>query len=88
MFLRACARRAAATASIATSWSVSQSNERLVSSGELASHNERLVSSDELASHDFTPVAEGGSGRLWVSYKRGVYDVTDWAAQHPGGLAN
>ena len=88
MFLRACARRAAATASIATSWSVSQSNERLVSNDELASHNERLVSSDELASHDFTPVAEGGSGRLWVSYKRGVYDVTDWAAQHPGGLAN
>ncbi|KAH8045040.1 sulfite oxidase [Aureococcus anophagefferens] len=88
MFLRACARRAAATASIATSWSVSQSNERLVSSDELASHDERLVSSDELASHDFTPVAEGGSGRLWVSYKRGVYDVTDWAAQHPGGLAN
>ena len=23
-----------------------------------------------------------------MSYKRGVYDVTDWAAQHPGGLAN
>ncbi|KAH8047231.1 sulfite oxidase [Aureococcus anophagefferens] len=73
---------------VAAIFDTALSNERLVSSDELASHDERLVSSDELASHDFTPVAEGGSGRLWVSYKRGVYDVTDWAAQHPGGLAN
>ena len=49
---------------------------------------ERLISAEELASNDFTPVGEGGSGRLWVSYKSEVFDVTDFAQSHPGGLSN
>ena len=25
--------------------------------------------------------------RVWVSYKSGVYDITEWIALHPGGSA-
>ena len=25
------------------------------------------------------------ASRIWVTYKDGVYDVTDWADLHPGG---
>eukprot|EP00879_Flechtneria_rotunda_P019211 GHRR01020172.1.p1 GENE.GHRR01020172.1~~GHRR01020172.1.p1 ORF type:complete len:455 (+),score=128.97 GHRR01020172.1:287-1651(+) len=36
---------------------------------------------DEVAQHR-TP-----NDRVWVTYKNGVYDITDFIAQHPGGAA-
>lgn len=27
------------------------------------------------------------ASRVWVTYRDGVYDVTDWADKHPGGAA-
>ena len=40
----------------------------------------REIHRDEVAKHR-------SSKSVWVTYKDGVYDVTEFAAQHPGGAA-
>ncbi len=39
------------------------------------------VQKDEVARH------KSVTDRIWVTYKDGVYDITDFIAQHPGGAA-
>eukprot|EP00891_Asterochloris_glomerata_P006279 jgi/Astpho2/6279/e_gw1.00088.31.1_t len=41
----------------------------------------KIISAAEVAQHNTK------DKRVWVTYKEGVYDVTDWVDQHPGGGA-
>ena len=62
----------------------------LAASAAVRCEARRTVDRDELAQNDYTPVCDGGTGRLWVSYKKGVYDVTALLETHahPGGQEN
>ncbi|XP_065580757.1 sulfite oxidase-like isoform X1 [Artemia franciscana] len=55
-----------------------------------ASQPQKLIGGEfrkDLPVYRATDVAKRDSkeNRIWVSYKRGVYDVTDFVAKHPGG---
>ena len=41
----------------------------------------RKITADEVAEHDSM------DNRVWVTHKGGVYDITNFIEQHPGGAA-
>ena len=41
----------------------------------------RQITAEEVAQHDSL------DRRVWVTHKGGVYDITDFIEQHPGGAA-
>lgn len=41
------------------------------------------ITQDEVFHHNSS---KKGDGKVWVTYRCGVYDVTDFVAQHPGGV--
>ncbi|CAD6189155.1 unnamed protein product [Caenorhabditis auriculariae] len=49
--------------------------------------NEKREPAKELPEFSLEEVAKHGKSakRIWVTYQEGVYDVTDFIAQHPGG---
>eukprot|EP00096_Caligus_rogercresseyi_P011107 TRINITY_DN4281_c0_g1_i1.p1 TRINITY_DN4281_c0_g1~~TRINITY_DN4281_c0_g1_i1.p1 ORF type:complete len:575 (-),score=90.43 TRINITY_DN4281_c0_g1_i1:175-1899(-) len=63
-------------------------SESLVESRQIDVITSAGTRNDMLPTYDSATVsqhADPSQGRIWVTFKEGVYDITDFIAQHPGG---